>query len=576
MSVLALVLGVMRAGPTRRRSGLASAVVTLGVLILLLAAVVFILRPLGSTPGNSGVGLIGPEGHREVSEVDGRTVIRETAHSTGAELLSSGPSGLIYMDSLMDKLGSPFARLIETRVGEGYLARTTTIYELSDEGARRVATHTTGTTIYSPGALELPADVAPGDTWESQGSATRIYSLGTITQDYTMIASASAPEDSQLSDAGCVLITQAITIPNFETEEPETTETTATWCPGRGVVEGTPTELPGLPPEAQLTSDTTLQPETWTAEPVDLLADPPLHWATNLPTVGTGEQLILAHSTSRDLLYAPRYDVSRAIRAHPGGTIVNLRRLGELVVASTTQAEVVGYDQRVIPVWTVQLADIVTVTPVLHRDQLIVMDGSGQLTALDPRTGAERWSQALRRQPAGELLSCGPLVLAPTTSAELVAITPDGDVAWTLALPENPTLTACWEDLIVTFVGDSLDVISQGGERIRSVVINDSALVDLHVQGETLVTSSTTGTTRYQLPTLRFLSRETEPLQASLLVDGHLIGLSEERLVVWNADGEEVFSDPTDIAPDHLIAQLSVVDDGVFVLGGDMRAVMWR
>lgn len=559
-----------------RGGGLIGGIITLTALSLLLAGVVYFQRPLNVAPGNLGVQLVGADGHREVTEVDGRTVIREISHTTGAELLGSGPSGLAGIEGMLDRIGSPFARVTETRTGEGYLSRVLTVYELTDEGASKAATYSTSTSLYSPPPLELPADIEDGMTWNASGDLTRTVSLGTFTVGFTMEASASAPPDEALADEGCLLVTHTYTVEDLEDGDPAVTDTTATWCPDRGMVDGTPTELPGLDPDAELTGQVMLDPESWTEEPVDLMADQPLHWATTRPTVGTDDQLILAHSTSGDLIFAPAYTTSGAVRAHPGGDIVSLVRFGDLVVAGTTQARVLGYDLRGIPVWEFDAPDLVTVPPILHQGLLILMGGGGQLIAVDPFSGEEQWSRSLRVQATDRLLSCGEVLVVPTGGTELQAFDHAGESLWRTQLPEDPILLTCVGDALVADVGGTLELISLDGERVRSAVLSDSVMQEMYVHGEQLVTVSSSAVTRYDLPSLRFVSRLGEQLEASVLADGYLIGITSERLIVWDEHGQEVAEWPTSLAPTHLSVQLSVLDSGLFILAGDMRAARYR
>lgn len=551
-----------------RRRGLRSAIATVTVLCVLLGGVVFVLRPLDATPSGAAIGYLGGEGHREVSSIDETTVIRETAHNTGAELLNSGPTSLAYIDEALDKLGSPFVRILETRIHDGQVSRSTHVFELTEQGVLRAATAAGTTTLYWPPVVELPADVDDGSTWSSEGTAVHVLSWGTpVPEEFSMEGSAALATEPALRDEGCLVVST-----NFTFEE-SSSESETTWCPGRGIVDGVPTALPGLGPDAGLASEVVLDPASWEERPVDPFLDATLRWDTQLPAAGTDQMLILAHQTSGDIIFAPGYSVPAAFRAHPGGNIATLTRFGDLVVATTTQARVIGYDLNGVAAWDVVMPDLVTVPPVPLGGQLVVVDTAGNLAAIDPLTGEEHWRHALRTQPSGELIECGQAIVVPTTSAELVAFDGDGSRQWSVATSDNPTLATCATGSVVAFSGDRLEVVNEQGVRTVSMITSDSALRELFVQGEHLVTVSSTAVTRYHPTSLRFISRHEESLGAAALGGGYLIGLSPQRLVVWDERGEEIAEWETAIAPANLNAHLSILDTGVFAFAGDLSTL---
>lgn len=557
--------------PSRPHGGdLRGGVVALVVLVVLLTGVAFVMRPLDALPDVTGTSFLGADGHQEVTRDGDVQIIRQTAHNTGGEMLGSGPSGLAFIDDALGKLGTPFVRILETRLDGEQTIRSTHVLELTDRGVLRAATLDDATTTFLPPPVELPADLADGLTWSDQGQLVRAPGLGVPSiLDYTRESSAVAPQDPGLQDEGCLVVRHHLTT------EQGAQETQDVWCPGRGLVEGTPSELGGADGQISLAEDLRWEPGQWQATELDLLSDPPLFWGNNIPSASSDDVFVTAHSTSGDIIFAPGYEVRAAVRAHPGGQVTTLTRFGELVVATTTGARVVAYRLDGVPVWEVAMPDVVTSQPVMLEDRLVVADTAGNLIALDPISGQMLWERPLRVQVTSAMATCHGVVVVATNSEQLMAHDRDGNQRWATTFAEDVGLVACGPRGFVVNVGDRLETLSVDGARLHSVVVNDSILQQVFVTDH-VVTVSSTAVTRYRHSDLAVVSRTPERLGAALRAGDHIVGVSDKRIVVWDAAGAEVGQWPTSIAPAHARAYLTVLDTGVLLIGPDLSALVLR
>jgi len=130
--------------------------------------------------------------------------------------------------------------------------------------------------------------------------------------------------------------------------------------------------------------------------------------------------------------------------------------------------------------WRRRLAGPVTPGPVLARDGTIyVASNAGVLHALDPGTGADRWTVDAGTNATGADLSTSALVLpdgtvvwGPPESPRLLGISPTGVRLWSVALPGRPRSPTTVDGRRI-YVGDTgggvtaLDVSSSGGDPPR-------------------------------------------------------------------------------------------------------------
>lgn len=138
--------------------------------------------------------------------------------------------------------------------------------------------------------------------------------------------------------------------------------------------------------------------------------------------------------------------------------------------------------------WQRDLGDGITPGPVTGADGTIyVATNAGILHAIDPATGADRWTYDSHATQNGADLSVSPLVLPsgdilyPTPSAVLVALSPAGHELWRQQLPGRPTSPVSANGTRV-YVGDQTGAVSA---------------IDITRSGHTLVWTVGTGAASY-------------------------------------------------------------------------------
>lgn len=285
----------------------------------------------------------------------------------------------------------------------------------------------------SPGLLELPADIAPGAEWSSEGVARGTPDVAAI-QRYRNTARAEAPADSARAEQGCLQVTSTT---EFSGADAWTWQQENLWCPGEGMVATTGTL--GERPYALSTDDGTppapvdaerLQPAdpdttdlaSWqrgsltttngdaTFGEVQLPPAPEGH-----PVVSAGNAITMREGASTDLVsLVPLTEELhwQAWWARPSGQILSLVSFGNLVVATTSERELVAYDPMGRWQWSVRLDDVALGAPVRVGTDLVVATLGGTVGRYRGSDGAPVWTTALERGVA----------LAPAADTETVGV----------------------------------------------------------------------------------------------------------------------------------------------------------
>ena len=333
--------------------------------------------------------------------------------------------------------------------------QTTQVYRTDDGVSLLGENGPDGLLRFTPGLLELPADVAPGRRWQSAGTTGPGRS-------YRSELAAEAAADGCLAVRGRLELGDGSGTRALDLER--------TWCPGRGLVADAVTEgssrsatLPRDPaPPTPVTTAPPLRwaaPERWAARELATVAVDPQAGAQpavgspgQLPPVRTASGVVVrALEAQHDLVGTTRADAGTwrtAWRAHPGGAVLGVAALGDVVVVTTSERAVVAYADDGVPLWRVALPELaptaavplddrtlvlagldgvvrtfavadgrpgwthaldadVTLAPAVGAGLVVVADRGGTTTALDAGSGAERWSVPLlatrargRRDPA--------------------------------------------------------------------------------------------------------------------------------------------------------------------------------
>ena len=336
-------------------------------------------------------------------------LVTESARFTGAAQLTaldftfgSKVLGSLEYDDLP---GTPFWRTTTTELGHPTSSqqlvrvyRADAAVELVGESGPEVAY------VYRPALVELPADAAPGRTWTGAGSAGD-------TLGYRSEFRAAA------GDRGCLRVTGTITYTALSGQPGTTTSVDKTWCPAEGITASTTVTddatttvtgeaAPASEPELRSISEPVAwaAPQSWRQQTFSsvsidqnfgqqIMTGAP----ASVPPVLTASGLIIRGSSSQDLVaFTPKTPTqwTSLWRMHPGGTVLSLAAFGDVVVATTSERQVVAYSDAGVRLWHSDLDELAFRGPVrVNDDTIAVVDSGGTVRLLDIRSGAQRWQR---------------------------------------------------------------------------------------------------------------------------------------------------------------------------------------
>lgn len=365
----------------------------------------------------------------------------------GATLASSGPDALGWWPVLttLAQASADLARFSATWTQGATTGHSDEVFSLVNGDVRReVAVAGSDAQIYRDGRLELPATIAAGSTWTSQGSlyTLRGGKLSNAAASYTSDGSATVPEDGDLAAAGCLDVVVRETVQG----QPQST-TSRTWCPGRGIVR--------FGDRAATWQATTSVPESRlspVSESFDWSRAAGLSFSASVPLASQGSSLLALSFVSRPgvlpdgtLVAALKsngdivaLDPTTTMgnkdhttwRAHPGGVITTCVTLGEITVATTSERKVVAYGPTGLALWSAPLSDTTNARPVEFGGRIVVVTVDGAVVALDPATGAEAWRSSLPNEIQLRPQVSGDTLVAIDESGTTVAFDTSGNTVW--------------------------------------------------------------------------------------------------------------------------------------------------
>ncbi|MEO7589133.1 MAG: PQQ-binding-like beta-propeller repeat protein [Arachnia sp.] len=562
-------------GPRRPRAArypAAAPVTVLAVLAVLLGASGFLSAPGPSGAHHRAAELVGDDGHREfLADGDGAWVL-ETARLRGGPLLASGPQSLALAEDDLDALLSgDFVRVSRTqRTGDDIL-RSLSLQRLDDTGVATVAElDDDGLRLFRPPLVLLPPDVRAGDSWRGSGE---VVSTAAFTDSesapYSFEAHASIPEESTWADADC------LTVERFDSRTDGDIISTATWCPGRGVVtdgDATPDDNPNKPAFDGTPRPRLWDPAGWEFSSTVIPLAPPMQWGTDLAPVPVDGALVVAHQTSGDLIFLPPGGPDEARRAHPGGAVTMLAALGDTVLAATTRSRLTAWHADGSPVWEVDTRDLISQPPVLLGGTLLVADDSGHLVGVDAATGRESWHTALGEHLTAAPVVCGDTVLVATAGPRLLALGGDGTQRWERDLDDRADALACTGTGVAVAVGSiRLHHVALDGTPMAEVPLRVGIVDELLHVGGMVVARSDLGLSAHDPARAMAQVWRFDESVIDAATDGTtLVVLGTDGFTALDDAGSTVARWEADVAPagsaPHLVADV----DSVLVLGTDM------
>lgn len=453
---------------------------------------------------------------------DGSVQQSESARGTGPAMMLELPA-IAGNDQFAQLAGDAALQVQlwrETLTTPGGAApQTQTLYRLDAAGVGMITT-TGGPNgfTFTPAVTVLPADARPGVSWSGEGSALPQGLLG-----YRSTGSLAA------ADGGCLLASTTLDYLDGDTGASLLTiSEDATWCPGRGIVhtvamvgdepveftaeplpvgEASPRELAGEPDTAPASRDWS-DAATWAAGELAFTISDPLFGDNPVGTpfdgsgAVTGSGLIALGAGGDVLGYArDGATATRSFIARPGGSIVRITAVGEVLLVATTERRLVAYDTHGVRLWSRGYADLVLAPPVAARPgEVVVVALDGTVSLLDLASGDERWSVELRSDvEAAAAVVAGLVVVADRGQTVHALAVGDGAERWT-ASADTPSIVAAGGDAVAV-VGQTgeLTVLEarDGAERWSTSI--DGVVRDAVVQDGTLVAMTDEGTFAYAL-----------------------------------------------------------------------------
>lgn len=403
------------------------------------------------------------DGHLEWS-LDNLGVVRmsESARTIGYSNLLQLPltAGATLFDTIGEEVRTAqlWRESVSVHSGAEPL-QTTDLHRLSAEGLTLLASH--GGPVgfaFSPGLLELPADVAPGVTWSSAGDALP-NKLATYTSEFR----ADAPWDESLiavsgikaADlAACLQTDGTINFMNAEGQLVLEIVETDLWCEGRGrvaavgtvngdsIVQGAHEDPPTADDAGGIDvplawSDVSLwgPAETEIHYPDPYFGEQQLMVSLSNAPQRTASGLIVSADQNADDLVAVRLEggvLQRAWFAHPGGEIISLTTAGNITIVTTSERQVIAYSDAGRRLWAMDTPELVFAPPTDAGDGSAIIVGlDGIVSNLDLRTGDLNWERKLAADVSLSAAVAGDSVVVVDRAGAVTAFDlGSGDTLW--------------------------------------------------------------------------------------------------------------------------------------------------
>lgn len=408
--------------------------------------------------GGASARYLPPEGHRTVMiAADGVETVTEHTRSIGVEGAFAAP--LTVTGALLERLGDETLRRAQWWKASRVSAsgeRFTDLYRVSEAGIGQVASWGGPVGfVFEPELLVLPSWVQPGDTWADSGSA---LAGGVLTYTSSSTARAATGPFTDIEGrevpltGGCIGVETTLRLESAADEFSTELIEAVVWCPGRGPVwssgtlDGQPVGQAEVRPGALDAADApaaVVDPwsDTVSADstlgdglPVELSIVDAFFGSTEasgqfwVAPVSTPDGRLVTANDRGDDVQVWTLDGAVATldwAGHPGGTIVAVGVVGDLVLATTSLRRVVAYDSTGRRLWSWGADELVMIAPqAADRDatQAVVVARSGTVTVLDAASGAVRWSGSIGADARAATVTTGSAVLVADERERLTAL----------------------------------------------------------------------------------------------------------------------------------------------------------
>ena len=315
--------------------------------------------------------------------------------------------------------------------------------------------------IYSPALLLLPADVRAGSHWTGAGSAGE-------TLDYRSELQADAVNSE------CMRVTGQVRYLSKAGQLGRVVTVAQTWCPREGIltenqsyadVRIASSRIDPPPPSVQTTTNAAIHwtaPEHWTTKAFTTISvnptfgeGPMVGSPAAVTPVRTESDLVIRATLGRGDLVAttPKTPTewTSVWRGHPGGTIMTLSAFGNVIIATTSNRQMVAYSDVGVRLWQLSLGDLAPTAPIRISDrEAVLVDLAGMIRRFDLATGTVVW-----QGNAGSDVN-----VSPAAGAGLIVIMDRGG---TTAAYEQTTGQRRWnvemQGAAASVIGDTVVVI---------------------------------------------------------------------------------------------------------------------
>jgi outer membrane protein assembly factor BamB len=315
--------------------------------------------------------------------------------------------------------------------------------------------------VYSPALVLLPADVRAGSQWSGAGSAGDTF-------DYRSELRVEA------GSSGCLSVTGEVRYLSKEGQLGRVVTLSQTWCGRQGIVAESQsfadvrtTTSRIDPPEPSIQSTTNVPivwsaPQRWTTRSMSTISinptfgEGPMAGSPSAVTpVRTESELVIQATIGRGDLVAttPKTPTewTSIWRTHPGGTVLSLSAFGNVIIATTSNRQMVAYSDIGVRLWQLALDDLAPTSPVRISDrEAVLVDLGGEIRTFDLSTGIVLWQHNVGSD----------VNVSPAVGAGLVVIMDRGG---TTAAFEEGTGQDRWDlqmqGAAATVIGDTVVVV---------------------------------------------------------------------------------------------------------------------
>ena len=516
------------------------------------------------------------------------TLVQESAIQTGLQVLGgldwtlglkvSGVVGSDHVDRMR------FWRTTSSEIGNlGSSQQNVRVYRIDGAVELIAESDQGGADVYSPGLVELPAQVAPGDTWSGAG---KVGSRG-----YRSDFRAAAAEPGCLRVSGTVVETTA-------SGQPGTTrEVRKTWCERRAVVleeivrgdvsiRVDTVSGPAADPTLRTVGEewSWSDPAQWRRRDYDLMSadaslgsGPMAGTPGQVPSVLTASGLIIRPTSGEDLVATTPKTVDRWTslwRMHPGGTILSVAAFGDVVVATTSQRKLVAYSDAGVRLWSLSLEDVAFWAPVrVGVRSVAVADAAGTVRVVDLLTGDVDWQQGVNAQVSGPLVADSRAVVVFDAGGRTTAYAADtGARRWTKDL--SSTRGVILGDTLVVRQEATLEALDLATGRHRWLLPQTGTLDALTTFGDTVVAATQLGTS--VIDEQGSIRRELPAYEWVTVVGDTMVGWGRTDAEFRDVDGAVLATvDTPDLTLTAAGVQPLAYRQGVVVFGSNWTFTSW-